>query len=161
MQMIHYRGEQTRKWYKDLFKRSSGWSTNLWNKTWLFLTATSLFGRGERHCTTTQKPSAWLWTMVECIILELLWYLGIWTCNHHQGTMNWKLHEEILQGNFRAAVHGLKFRRGGLMSQDNKPKDTCVSTTEWLKAKNLIFSYSCFFDLPSHYFSENRLWAEA
>lgn len=126
-----------------------------------FWLQTSLFGRGERHCTTTQKPSAWLWTMVECIILELLWYLGVWTCNHHQGTMNWKLHEEILQGNFRAAVHGLKFRRGGLMSQDNKPKDTCVSTTEWLKAKNLIFSYSCFFDLPSHYFSENRLWAEA
>lgn len=161
MQMIHYRGEQTWKWYKDLFKRPSGWSTNLWNKTWLFLTANQFVWKGGKGIARQHKnlqPDCERWW--SCIILELLCYLGVWTCNHHQGTMNWKL-QDILQGNFRVAVHGLKFRRGGLMSHDNKPKDTCVSTTEWLKAKNLIFSYSCFFELPSHYFSENRLWAEA
>lgn len=84
------------------------------------------FGRGGKGIAqqykNLQPDCEWWWS-------ASFW---IWTCNHHQGTMNWKLHEEILQGNFRAAVHGLKFRRGGLMSQDNKPKDTCVSTTEWL-----------------------------
>lgn len=55
MQMIHYRGEQTRKWYKDLFKRSSGWSTNLWNKTWLFLTANQFVCKGEKGIARQHK----------------------------------------------------------------------------------------------------------
>lgn len=72
MQMIHYRGEQTRKWYKDLFKRSSGWSTNLWNKTWLFLTANQFVCKGEKGIARQHKN-----LQPDC---ERWWSASFWSC---------------------------------------------------------------------------------
>lgn len=72
MQMIHYRGEQTRKWYKDLFKRSSGWSTNLWNKTWLFLTANKFVWKGGKGIAQQHKN-----LQPDC---ERCWSASFWSC---------------------------------------------------------------------------------
>ena len=49
------------------------------------------------------------------------------------GTMNSGLYQNILQKYVRASVCELKLNRKWVMQQDNDPKHTSKSTTEWLK----------------------------
>ncbi len=53
------------------------------------------------------------------------------------GTMNSALYQKILKENVRPSVCDLKFKRTWGMQQDNDPKHTSKSTSEWLK-KNKI-----------------------
>lgn len=53
------------------------------------------------------------------------------------GKMNSKIYQDILQENIRPSVHQLKLKRGWVMQQDNDPKHTSKSTTEWFKLKKL------------------------
>ncbi len=53
------------------------------------------------------------------------------------GTMNSALYQKILKENVRLSVCDLKLKRTWVMQQDNDPKHTSKSTSEWLK-KNKI-----------------------
>ena len=52
-----------------------------------------------------------------------------------EGTMNSALYQRILQENVRLSVRELKLKRSWVMQQDNDPKHTSKSTSEWLKNK--------------------------
>ncbi len=49
------------------------------------------------------------------------------------GTMNSALYQKILKENVRPSVCDLKLKRTWVMLQDNDPKHTSKSTSEWLK----------------------------
>ncbi|MBN3278876.1 TCB1 transposase, partial [Polyodon spathula] len=51
------------------------------------------------------------------------------------GTMNSALYQRILQENVRPSVRELKLKRSCVTQQDNDPKHTSKSTSEWLKNK--------------------------
>ncbi len=53
------------------------------------------------------------------------------------GTMNSVLYQKILKENVWPSVCDLKLKRTWVMQQDNDPKHTSKSTSEWLK-KNKI-----------------------
>ncbi len=53
------------------------------------------------------------------------------------GTMNSALYQKILKENLRLSVCDLKLEHTWVMQQDNDPKHTSKSTSEWLK-KNKI-----------------------
>ncbi|MGH0123262.1 UNVERIFIED_CONTAM: hypothetical protein FKN15_021002 [Acipenser sinensis] len=52
-----------------------------------------------------------------------------------EGTMNSALYQRILQENVRPSVRELKLKCSWVMQQDNDPKHTSKSTSEWLKNK--------------------------
>ncbi len=52
-------------------------------------------------------------------------------------TINSALYQKILKENVRPSVCDLKLKRTWVMQQDNDPKQTSKSTSEWLK-KNKI-----------------------
>ncbi len=47
--------------------------------------------------------------------------------------MNSALYQKILKENVRPSVYDLKLKRTWVMQQDNDPKHTSKSTSEWLK----------------------------
>ena len=52
------------------------------------------------------------------------------------GTMN-SLYQKILKENIRPSVRDLKLKRSWVMQQDNDPKHTSKSTSEWLKRNKM------------------------
>ncbi|KAI4895768.1 hypothetical protein NFI96_024067, partial [Prochilodus magdalenae] len=53
------------------------------------------------------------------------------------GTMNSTVYQKILKGNVWPSVHDLKLKGTWVLQQDNDPKHTSKSTSEWLK-KNKV-----------------------
>ncbi|KAF7645946.1 hypothetical protein LDENG_00195770 [Lucifuga dentata] len=53
------------------------------------------------------------------------------------GTMNSALYQKILKENVRPSVRDLKLKRTWVMQQDNDPKHTSKSTSEWLKQNKM------------------------
>ncbi|KAF7670306.1 hypothetical protein LDENG_00272020 [Lucifuga dentata] len=53
------------------------------------------------------------------------------------GTMNSALYQKILKENVRPSVRDLKLKRTWVMQQDNDPKHTSKSTSEWLKKNKM------------------------
>ncbi len=53
------------------------------------------------------------------------------------GTMNSAFYQKILKENVRPSVCDLKLKRTWVMQQDNDPKHTSKSTSEWLKKKQI------------------------
>ncbi len=51
------------------------------------------------------------------------------------GTMNSAVYQKILKDNIRPSVRDLKLKRTWVLQQDNHPKYTSKSTSEWLKEK--------------------------
>ncbi len=51
------------------------------------------------------------------------------------GTMNSAVYQKILKDNVRPSVRDLKLKRTWVLQQDNDPKHTSESTSEWLKEK--------------------------
>ena len=51
------------------------------------------------------------------------------------GTMNSALYQKILKDNVWPSVCDLKLKRTWVMQQDNDPKHTSMSTSEWLEKK--------------------------
>ena len=54
-----------------------------------------------------------------------------------KGTMNSAVYQEILKENVRPSVRVLKLKRTWGLQQDNDPKHTSKSTTEWLKKNKM------------------------
>ncbi|KAK3568037.1 hypothetical protein QTP86_029114 [Hemibagrus guttatus] len=53
------------------------------------------------------------------------------------GTMNSAVHQKILEENVRPSVYDLKLKRTWVLQQDNDPKHTSKSTSEWLKKNKM------------------------
>ncbi|KAK1785248.1 hypothetical protein P4O66_018641 [Electrophorus voltai] len=53
------------------------------------------------------------------------------------GTMNSAVYQKILKENFRPSVRDLKLKRTWVLQQDNDPKHTSKSTSEWLKKNKM------------------------
>ncbi len=51
--------------------------------------------------------------------------------------MNSALYQKILKENVRPSVCDLKLKRTWVMQQDNDPKHTSKTTSEWLKKNNI------------------------
>ncbi|KAK3552156.1 hypothetical protein QTP86_003113 [Hemibagrus guttatus] len=58
------------------------------------------------------------------------------------GTMNSAVYQKILKENVRPSVCDLKLKRTWVLQQDNDPKHTSKSTSEWLK-KNKMKTLEC------------------
>uniref|UniRef100_A0AAY4D9A2 Transposase n=1 Tax=Denticeps clupeoides TaxID=299321 RepID=A0AAY4D9A2_9TELE len=57
------------------------------------------------------------------------------------GTLNSTVYQKILKENVRPSVRQLKLKQSWVLQQDNDPKHTSKSTSEWLK-KNQILEWS-------------------
>uniref|UniRef100_A0A8C4SI19 Tc1-like transposase DDE domain-containing protein n=1 Tax=Erpetoichthys calabaricus TaxID=27687 RepID=A0A8C4SI19_ERPCA len=53
------------------------------------------------------------------------------------GTMNSTVYQKILKENVRPSVCQLKLKRSWVLQQDNDPKHTSKSTSEWLKKNKM------------------------
>ncbi len=53
------------------------------------------------------------------------------------GTMNSAVYQKILKDNVRPSVRDLKLKRTWVLQQDNDPKHTSKSTSEWLKKNKM------------------------
>ncbi|KAI3376712.1 hypothetical protein L3Q82_017136 [Scortum barcoo] len=53
------------------------------------------------------------------------------------GIMNSGVYQKILKDNVRPSVRALKLKRSWIMQQDNDPKHTSKSTSEWLKKNKM------------------------
>ena len=53
------------------------------------------------------------------------------------GTMNSAVYQKILKENVRPSVRDLKLKRTWVLQQDNDPKHTSKSTSEWLKKNKM------------------------
>ena len=53
------------------------------------------------------------------------------------GNMNSLVYQKILKENVRPSVRELKLKRTWVLQQDNDPKHTSKSTTEWLKKNKM------------------------
>ncbi|KAG2456962.1 TCB1 transposase, partial [Polypterus senegalus] len=53
------------------------------------------------------------------------------------GTMNSTVYQKILKENVRPSVRQLKLKRSWVLQQDNDPKHTSKSTSEWLKKNKM------------------------
>ncbi|KAK1791365.1 hypothetical protein P4O66_013381, partial [Electrophorus voltai] len=51
--------------------------------------------------------------------------------------MNSAVYQKILKENVRLSVHDLKLKRTWVLQQDNDPKHTSKSTSEWLKKNKM------------------------
>ena len=54
------------------------------------------------------------------------------------GTMNSAVYQKILKENFRPSVCDLKLKQTWVLQQDNDPKHTSKSTSEWLKKDKIM-----------------------
>ncbi len=53
------------------------------------------------------------------------------------GTKNSAVYQKILKDNVRPSVRDLKLKRTWVLQQDNDPKHTSKSTSEWLKKNKM------------------------
>ncbi|KAK3553721.1 hypothetical protein QTP70_007583 [Hemibagrus guttatus] len=123
------------------------WENTLWTDE----TKIELFGRSVSHYiwrksnTTFQKNN----------IIPTVKYGGgsvmVWGCFAASGpgrlavingTMNSAVYQKILKQNVRPSVCDLKLKRTWVLQQDNDPKHTSKSTSEWLK-KNKMKTLEC------------------
>ncbi|KAI3376206.1 hypothetical protein L3Q82_016716, partial [Scortum barcoo] len=59
------------------------------------------------------------------------------TCCDKNGTMNSAVYQKILKEKVRPSVRDLKLKRTWVLQQDNDPKHTSKSTSEWLKKNKM------------------------
>ncbi|KAK3522887.1 hypothetical protein QTP86_006347 [Hemibagrus guttatus] len=69
--------------------------------------------------------------------LELLSHYGPGRLAVINGTMNSAVYQKILKENVRPSVRDLKLKRTWVLQQDNDPKHTSKSTSEWLKKNKM------------------------
>ncbi len=53
------------------------------------------------------------------------------------GTMNFAVYQKTLKDNVRPSVRDLKLKRTWVLQQENDPKHTSKSTSEWLKKNKM------------------------
>ncbi|KAK3561784.1 hypothetical protein QTP86_014207, partial [Hemibagrus guttatus] len=88
------------------------WENTLWTDE----TNMELFGRSASHHVWRKRPGR----------LAVI-----------NGTMNSAVYQKILKENVRPSVCDLKLKRTWVLQQDNDPKHTSKSTSEWLKKNKM------------------------
>ncbi|KAK3555168.1 hypothetical protein QTP86_010055 [Hemibagrus guttatus] len=105
-----------------------------------------LFGRSVSHYVWRKSNTAFQ----KKIIIPTVKYGGgsvmVWGCFAASGpgrlavingTMNSAVYQKILKENVRPSVCDLKLKRTWVLQQDNDPKHTSKSTSEWLKKNKM------------------------
>ncbi|KAK3521514.1 hypothetical protein QTP70_008596 [Hemibagrus guttatus] len=100
--------------------------------------------------TTSKELQASLASVKKKIITPTVKYGGgsvmVWGCSAASGpgrlavingTMNSAVYQKILKENVRPSVCDLKLKRMWVLQQDNDPKNTSKSTSEWLKKNKM------------------------
>lgn len=116
------------------------------NILWTDETKVELFGRCVSHYIWRKRNTAFQ----KKNIIPTVKYGGgsvmVWGCFAASGpgrlavingTMNSAVYQEILKENVRPSVRVLKLKRTWVLQQDNDPKHTSKSTTEWLKKNKM------------------------
>ncbi|KAK3522939.1 hypothetical protein QTP86_009710 [Hemibagrus guttatus] len=114
------------------------WENTLWTDE----TKIELFGRSVSHYVWRKSNTAFQ----KKNIMPTVKYGGgsvmVWGCFDASGpgslavingTMNSAVYQKILKENVRPSVCDLKLKRTWVLQQDNDPKHTSKSTSEWLK----------------------------
>ncbi|KAK3549753.1 hypothetical protein QTP86_007766 [Hemibagrus guttatus] len=118
------------------------WENTLWTDE----TKTELFRRSVSHYVWRKSNTAFQ----KKIITPTVKYGGgsvmVWGCSAASGpgrlavingTMNSAVYQKILKENVRPSVCDLKLKRMWVLQQDNDPKNTSKSTSEWLKKNKM------------------------
>uniref|UniRef100_A0AAR2LJV0 Transposase n=1 Tax=Pygocentrus nattereri TaxID=42514 RepID=A0AAR2LJV0_PYGNA len=116
------------------------------NILWTDETKVELFGRCVSHYIWCKRNTAFR----KKNIIPTVKYGGgsvmVWGCFAVSGpgrlavingTMNSAVYQKILKENVRPSVRELKLKRTWVLQQDNDPKHTSKSTTEWLKKNKM------------------------
>ncbi|KAK3527102.1 hypothetical protein QTP86_010826 [Hemibagrus guttatus] len=118
------------------------WGNTLWTDE----TKTELFGRSVSHYVWRKSNTAFQ----KKNIIPTVKYGGgsvmVWGCFAASGpgrlavinrTMNSAVYQKILKENVQPSVCDLKLKRTWVLQQDNDPKHTSKSTSEWLKKNKM------------------------
>uniref|UniRef100_A0A673HSL5 Tc1-like transposase DDE domain-containing protein n=1 Tax=Sinocyclocheilus rhinocerous TaxID=307959 RepID=A0A673HSL5_9TELE len=118
------------------------WENTLWTDE----TKVELFGRCVSHYVWRKSNTAFQ----KKNIIPTVKYGGgsvmVWGCFAASGpgrlavingTMNSAVYQKILKENVRPSVRDLKLKRTWVLQQDNDPKHTSKSTSEWLKKNKM------------------------
>ncbi|KAK3528808.1 hypothetical protein QTP70_011595 [Hemibagrus guttatus] len=118
------------------------WENTLWTDE----TKIELFGRSVSHYVWRKSNTAFQ----KKNIIPTVKYGGgsvmVWGCFAASGprrlavingTMNSAVYQKILKENVRPSVCDLKLKRTWVLQQDNDPKHTSKSTSEWLKKNKM------------------------
>ncbi|KAK3551411.1 hypothetical protein QTP70_017294, partial [Hemibagrus guttatus] len=118
------------------------WENTLWTDE----TKIELFGRSVSHYVWCKSNTAFQ----KKNIIPTVKYGGgsvmVWGCFAASGpgrlavingTMNSAVYQKILKENVRPSVCDLKLKRTWVLQQDNDPKHTSKSTSEWLKKNKM------------------------
>ncbi|KAK3542023.1 hypothetical protein QTP86_010605 [Hemibagrus guttatus] len=118
------------------------WENTLWTDE----TKIELFGRSVSHYVWRKSNTAFQ----KKNIIPTVKYGGgsvmVWGCSAASGpgrlavingTMNSAVYQKILKENVRPSVCDLKLKRTWVLQQDNDPKHSSKSTSEWLKKNKM------------------------
>ncbi|KAK3562775.1 hypothetical protein QTP86_007093 [Hemibagrus guttatus] len=123
------------------------WENTLWTDE----TKTEHFGRSVSHYVWRKSNTAFQKKNITPTVKYGGGSVMVWGCSAASGpgrlavingTMNSAVYQKILKENVRPSVCDLKLKRTWVLQQDNDPKHTSKSTSEWLK-KNKMKTLEC------------------
>ncbi|KAK3528622.1 hypothetical protein QTP70_006032 [Hemibagrus guttatus] len=118
------------------------WENTLWTEE----TKTELFGRSVSHYVWRKSNTAFQNKNITPTVKYGGGSVMVWGCFAASGpgrlavingTMNSAVYQKILKENVRPSVCDLKLKRTWVLQQDNDPKHTSKSTSEWLKKNKM------------------------
>ncbi|KAK3544300.1 hypothetical protein QTP86_009137 [Hemibagrus guttatus] len=118
------------------------WENTLWTDE----TKIELFGRSVSHYVWRKSKTAFQKKNIIATVKYGAGSVMVWGCFAASGpgrlvvmngTMNSAVYQKILKENVRPSVCDLKLKRTWVLQQDNDPKHTSKSTSEWLKKNKM------------------------
>ncbi|KAK3522272.1 hypothetical protein QTP86_000580 [Hemibagrus guttatus] len=118
------------------------WENTLWTDE----TKIELFGRSVSHYVWRKSNTAFQKKKITPTVKYGGGSVMVWGCSAASGpgrlavingTMNSAVYQKILKENVRPSVCDLKLKRTWVLQQDNDPKHTSKSTSEWLKKNKM------------------------
>ncbi|KAK3506448.1 hypothetical protein QTP70_000579, partial [Hemibagrus guttatus] len=118
------------------------WGNTLWTDE----TKIELFGRSVSHYVWRKSNTAFQKKKITPTVKYGGGSVMVWGCSAASGpgrlavingTMNSAVYQKILKENVRPSVCDLKLKRTWVLQQDNDPKHTSKSTSEWLKKNKM------------------------
>ncbi|KAK3513701.1 hypothetical protein QTP70_028906 [Hemibagrus guttatus] len=120
---------------------------DFWENTlWTVETKMELFGRSVSHYVWPKSNTAFQKKNIIATVKYGGGSVMVWGCFAASGpgrlavingTMNSAVYQKILKENVRPSVCDLKLKRTWVLQQDNDPKHTSKSTSEWLKKNKM------------------------
>ncbi|KAK3559140.1 hypothetical protein QTP86_005021 [Hemibagrus guttatus] len=120
---------------------------NFWENTlWTDETKIELFGRSVSHYVWRKSNTVFQKKNITPTVKYGGGSVMVWGCSAASGpgrlavingSMNSAVYQKILKENVRPSVCDLKLKRTWVLQQDNDPKNTSKSTSEWLKKNKM------------------------